>query len=111
MSATGASALDPADWSMQYDADHWFPFVEDENANITGLGHQDPSEFVAAVNAYDQLCDPDLTDDDLWDADYISHQWAVLSEDGERLYTRRGYLPVTEHTEGAIAITTLWGQR
>ena len=36
-------------WVLQ-DRGVFYPFVEDEDANITGLGHQDPETFAAAIN-------------------------------------------------------------
>lgn len=110
--ATTQPAALPEDWTTQLtQGGVTYPFVEDENANITGLGHQDPAEFVAAVNAFDRECDSTLTTDDEWDASYVGHRWAVLDADGERLLTKVGDQPVTEGTPGAVAITTLWGQR
>lgn len=107
-----ATQFNPADWTMDMGKDGVYPFVEDENANITGLGHQDPAAFAEAVNRYDEAMNGEpYPEDERWDADYIGHRWAVLDADGERLLTRVDGIPVTADTPGAVAITTLWGQR
>lgn len=100
----------PVDWqdalSMKWTGNTTFPFVEDENANITGYGHQDKAAFAAAVNAYDADCNGGpIPEDDQWTADSIAHVWALPDADGERLH------PVAEGTPGAIAVTALWGAR
>lgn len=94
------------EWSMQYDDKHTFPFVEDENCNITGYGHQDPAEFAAAINDYDTLCSGGpLPEDEQWTADDVGHCWVTIGEDGERLNECK------EDAPGAIPVTTLWGLR
>lgn len=96
---------------------HWtgglvFPFVEDENCNITGAGHQDKEAFAAAVNRFDEACTGEPKgEDDLVLADHISHEWVVVDDDGERMWSAINGSPVTEHTEGAQPVTALWGQR
>lgn len=111
-STTKTAATDPSDWTMLWDNGVTYPFVEDENANITGLGHQDCAEFARLVNHYDEACNGEPFDpEDQWSADYIGHRWAVLSDDHERLFTKVGGESVGPETPGAIAITTLWGQR
>lgn len=81
-----------------------FPFVEDENASISGYGHQDKAKFAAEVNRYDDYCNGGpFLDDARWTADDIGHKWA--SFDGEH------FAPVNPGTPGAVPLTTLWGQR
>lgn len=93
-------------FSMQYDADNWFPFVEDENCNITGYGHQDKAEFAAAINRYDEVCSGEsYPEDEQWDEGSIGHGWVTVDADGERLH------PCPKDTEGAIPVTSMWGQR
>lgn len=100
-------------WTMTMDKGvPAFPFVEDENANITGLGHQDKAAFAAEVNRYEEWCGGWLDEDgNAWTAGDIAHGYAVLDEDGERLHTTLAGSPVTQETPKAIAITSLWGQR
>lgn len=111
-------------FSTPYDDEHWFPFVEDEHANVTGYGHQDPTAFAASLNEYDALCGGEPADpEDLWSADDITHKWVLLDEDGERCWTSwpppdpRALdidlvrEPVTKDTRGAFPVTTLWGAR
>jgi hypothetical protein len=106
------TTINPSEWVMDWGSDGCWPFVEDENANITGLGWQDPEEFAAAINRYDEHCNGEaIPEDDQWTAAYISHRWAVQGSDGERLYTNINGQPVDALTPGAIQITTLWGQR
>ena len=94
-------------WTSYWDTDHTFPFYEDENADITGYGHQDKDEFAAAVNEYDRLCNEGCAfpDDEQWDADDIGHGWAVVDFEREVLTLCDAATP------GAVPITTLWGQR
>lgn len=98
---------DPSEWTMQMsEGGETYPFVEDENANITGLGHQDPAQFVAAVNRYETECNGEpFPEHEQWDEGYIGHTWVTLDPDGERLH------PCTRDQPEAIAVTTLWGQR
>ena len=85
-----------------------FPFVEDQNANITGYGHTNKAEFAAAVDRYDEVCNGEPSaESDQWTADAIGHKWALLLPDDE-YFTTRG---IDESTPGAFPITTLWNQR
>lgn len=104
---TETNVANPIDWTMEYaEGVPVFPFVEDENCNITGYGHQDPEAFAAEVNRYDEVANGYAADeDDLWTADDISHHWVLVEKDGERLR------PVAEGTPDAIPVTALWGQR
>jgi hypothetical protein len=101
------------DFTTQWDETTSFPFIEDENANITGYGHQDPDAFAAEVNRYDEVCNDGapFSEDEQWSGAHVGHRWAVLDQDGERLWTEHEGQPVTASTPGAFPITTLWGQR
>lgn len=102
---------EPIDWPKEFTTDMGngitFPFAEDENCNITGWWHQDREMFADGINRYDQATDPDgYSTEDAWEADDIAHQWVVQHPtDDERL------VPVSEGTEGAVPVTTLWGVR
>lgn len=101
--------FDPADWTIDV-AGETFPFVEDENGNITALGHQDPATFAAQINHFDDVCGLDLTDDDRWTEDHIIHAWVTLDEtDDETLHPVDASLAAS--TPDAFAVTGLWGQR
>jgi putative hydrolase of HD superfamily len=93
---------------MGADAGGLFPFVEDENCNITGRGHQDKATFAAEVNRYDAYCNAEPVEAfDQWTASDVSHAWVrvrVLHDD-ERLH------PCEPTDEGAFPVTTLWGAR
>jgi hypothetical protein len=87
-----------SDWGK---AEVW-PFIEDENAYITGYGHQDPDEFAAAVRHYDFTCNGEMYE---WSADDVGHAWVRLTIDGEKFL-------VCEPTEpGAFPVTTMWSSR
>jgi hypothetical protein len=76
-----------------------FPFIEHDNGDITGYGHQDRAEFAATVNHYDRV----LTGfSDAWTADDVDHAWAFAEEPIELC---------PEGTPDAVPITTLWGRR
>ena len=94
-------------FSTQYDDEHLFPFVEDENCNITGYGHQDKAEFAAAINRYDEVCNGEpYPEDEQFDASFIGHAWVTIDpSDDERLHV------CTAGAEGAIPVTTMWGVR
>lgn len=107
------STLTPDDWTTRVSEDGAaYPFVEDENCNITGAGHQDLAEFAEAINRYDAECNGHTIEQhreeyagELWDEDWIGHDWVTIDEDGERLHRCPADAP------GAIAVTTLWDQR
>lgn len=92
--------------TLQFDADHWFPFVEDENCNITGPLHQDRKAFAAAVNRYDEVCSGNpYPESEQWDDTVVNHRWVRLDADGEKFATVQAGNP------DAFPVTTLWGQR
>ena len=92
---------------MEWDAETTFPFTEDENANITGFGHQDPHHFAAAVNRYDEIANGEpYPEDEQWTADHIYHRWLTLDPDNDERF-----IPCEATTAGALPVTTLWGQR
>lgn len=105
------------DLSMQWDAETKFPFAENEDANITGYGHQDKAQFAAEINRYDKVCNGGEWDEPGWEATDIGHKYAVRIS--EELCTAWLPLddphvqdePVGPDTPGAFPITTLWGQR
>lgn len=108
------SNINPDDWTFDLGPDGKYPFVEDEHANITGLGHQDKGEFAAAVNRYDTAMNGEpFPEDEQWNASFVAHEWAVLGErNGEPcLFSAIDGECVTADTPGAIPVTTLWGQR
>lgn len=93
--------------TMRWDATHWFPFVEDENANITGPGHQDKAAFAASVNQYDTVTNGEaMPQREQWTADDVSHTWVIRDpENSERL------LGADAEQPGALPVTCLWGKR
>lgn len=93
--------------TMWWDETLWLPFVESENCDITGPGHQDPAAFAALVTAYDRHAtgDPDVQSTP---ADVVRHRWirvVATSPDDWRAET----VPA-DHPD-AIAVTTVWGVR
>ena len=100
----------PFEWSeltTRWDEEHWFPFVEDPNCNITGPGHMDKAAFAALVDQFERVASGEATTDP-WDPDVIVHRWVVPTDDDEGLFITKG---VTAETPGAVPVTTLWGQR
>lgn len=96
--------IKPEDFTMYWDDQHTFPFIEDEDANITGYGHQDKAELAAAINRYDELCNGGpLRPEERWTADDIGHYW--VTQRGERLHK------CSADTPEAFPVTGLWGQR
>jgi len=89
-----------------------FPFVEDENCNITGYGHQDKRQFARYLTAYDFLVggiDPDYVGH--WTEHDVKHQWVVPDpEDDERL-VRVPFGVDSVDVPDAIPVTTVWNQR
>lgn len=109
-------------WFITRDGDKTWPFVEDDNANIHGYGHQDKGAFADAVNDWDLHCEGIDSAADGFDATVVTHKWAVMDPNGEQFWVvvpatdeRVAHLlapgPVTEHTPGAFPITCIWGQR
>jgi len=105
------------DWekelTMKYDESLTLPFVEDENCNITGYGHQDKEAFADAINLYDWKANAwygDVPEDEKILAEDISHGWAVPVYDmfGDWTLHRVEFDP---ERDDIIPITTLWGFR
>lgn len=89
-----------------------FPFIEDENANITGYGHQDKATFAAEVNRYDEYCNGEpYPEAEQWTADHVGYAWVIPPEDEGPFRTVVDGVPVTEATPGAMPLTILWNQR
>lgn len=108
---TDKKVLNPWDaangFTMWYDDTLWLPFMEDENCNITGPGHQDKTAFAALVNHYDSYASgEDLSDE--WGPEDIFHGWAVSYENE---YGEYYFYPCKKDEPGAVPVTTLWGAR
>ena len=98
--------LNPDDWTIDV-AGETFPFVEDENGNITGIGHQDLTAFADAVYSFELACGQDeLPEDERFGPDHIVHAWVTLDEDDDETLHQ-----VEKGTPGAFAVTGLWGHR
>lgn len=97
------SEIDKAAEAMTawWDDTTWLPFVEAENCNITGPGHQDKFAFSIAVNRWEKSCGGEGE----WGFDDIDHLWVVPDEDWE------SWRRVPEGTPSAIPVTCIWGQR
>lgn len=101
------------DLSMQFDEDHWFPFVENDRCNITGFGHQDKAAFAAALCEYDRVASGEgftETDEPVWDKGDVVHTWAVRIDEETCVVELNG-VKVTETTPKAFPVTTVWGRR
>lgn len=82
-----------------------YPFMEDEDSNLTGYGHQDKQKFSDEVNRFDREAgfEDDCTTD--W-TDEIQHAYVEPATEEEEPFTL-----CTKDHPGAVAITTLWGMR
>ena len=88
----------------------WLPFVEDENGNITGPGHQNKEAFAKLVNDYDR----EVSEDKDWEEQEhithgdVSHSYGMLfeNESGDLWFK-----PTAAHDPGGVPITTIWGVR
>lgn len=96
------------DFEMRWDADHTFPFTEDEDATIMAYGRHDPTEFVRQVFVYDQLTGETDSSDGPMDAGEVQHKWAVhLDRGGEEDGWWITWGDVTESTEQAFPVTVV----
>lgn len=90
--------------------DTWFPFGEDEDARITGVGHQDKDIFALSVNKYDELASGCTFDEeDKWTADDVTHGWGLIKPTsyGEDVFVHM----VNKEEKGAIPLTMMWNVR
>ncbi|MFJ2518673.1 hypothetical protein ACIOWF_06845 [Cellulosimicrobium cellulans] len=93
--------------TMWWDETLWLPFVESEDCDITGPGHQDKDTFAALVNAYDTRANGAVLE--RVDAAMVVHDWIrVLVNDAEE-WVRSERVP-QDHPD-AVAVTTIWGVR
>lgn len=88
-----------------------WPFTEDDRANITGFGHQDPEEFAQALTDYDRAIWGTGETDGSWTANDVNHKYATFDfvEDDLANIESKDVTPDT-HPD-CVAITTVWGQR
>ena len=103
---TGEKLMEPlteADFSMQYDAEHTFPFIEDENATIMAWGHPDPVTLAGRITEYDRRASGD-PEAEATQPENISRVYAVMVEDGEEWRIRWGS-SVSADTEGAFPVS------
>lgn len=108
--------LTAEDFELKYDADHTFPFYEDENAyGVYGYGHGDATEFANAVNEYDRLADAGWETGDGYTGEDVMYGWAIGFEEyqygGEWMWTRvlASGENVSEQTPGAFPV--MWVNR
>jgi hypothetical protein len=86
----------------------FFPFIEGEDGDITGPGHQDPATFAALVSAYDAAENTGVMAHDPTASSAIEHRWLkaqvdVVTGEWSGVY-------VAPFTEGAIPVTTVTGR-
>lgn len=98
------------EFTMWFTETMWLPFVEDENCNITGPGHQNKEAFIQMVNDYDREAagDLDRAEQEILTSEVVSHAYGMLfeNESGD-LWCK----PTASHDPGAVPITTVWGVR
>jgi hypothetical protein len=97
------------DFETKLDADHTFPFYEDEwGDGFCGYGHQDKAEFARLVNEYDEVCGGDVDPEDAYTESDVSHRYAIPYPTDNELFTwRNGDADVTADTPGAFPITMI----
>lgn len=108
-----STTLTAEDFGAHFDAEHYFRFVESEDAVIMAWGHREPGEFLDEVFAYDTLCDPTYAE--RGNPGDIQHRWAVRIAGADDVDGGDGWWikwstpdgPVTESTPGAFAVT-IW---
>lgn len=106
-----------------------YPFTEDENANITGYGHQDKREFAAGIVSYDLemgALEEDEREETLDEyVKFTTHTYALADPDDDEHFWVAGYplrpadaarlaLPtagIGPETPGAFPVTLMWGVR
>lgn len=100
--------LTAKDFEMRWDAEHVFPFVEDEDATIMAYGHHDPATFVQQVFEYDRLVIGGEFADEPMDTGDVRHFWAVRVDEGNPedgwWMTWGG---ITQDTEHAFPVTVI----
>lgn len=85
-----------------WDDTTWLPFVEAENGNITGPGHQDKNVFAATVTVWDRQCG---STDATWAAVDVGHLWVTTNDGWET------WRVAPRDTENAVPVTCIWGKR
>lgn len=95
------------DFEVQWDAEHTFPFFEDENGDgVYGYGHHDKEGFARQLNEFDELCTGGPSEDE-YTADQVAHDWAVayIKPGDPDDYWMTTWHDVTEETPGAFPMT------
>lgn len=85
-----------------WDETTWLPFVEAENCNITGPGHQNKTIFAMDVNLWEWTCGTEGTG---WNKHDVAHLWVVTDDGWETWHVAPHDAP------GAVPVTCIWGQR
>lgn len=93
--------------TMWFDKTLWLPFIESDDGDITGPGHQNKEAFASTVTEWDKMCwnDPDMNP---WDSQIVSHHWVIVTSDE---HGEIDYNLCDPDTEGAVPVTTMWGIR
>lgn len=74
--------LTAADFTMQWDATHVFPFTESEDGTIMAYGHPDPGQLAEQISEYDLLCAGERDDACPTAPGAVRQTYAVLTEGG-----------------------------
>lgn len=93
--------------TMWYDDTLWLPFIEDDDANITGPGHQSREAFAKAVQEYDRVA-AEIDSSDFIYPEVVAHKWVtVLVEPSGDWWATT----VDSDHDNAIPVTTIWNVR
>lgn len=91
------------EFTTWYTETRWVPFVEDEDGNITGPGHQNRLTFAMQVNEYyHEVSWPDYGTITFGD---VSHSYGQVYENESGEFWVK---PAEANDPGAVAITTVW---
>lgn len=82
-----------------------YPFFADEDANITGYGHQDKKAFAEAVSRHDKEYWPEDPAEPVDHTADIQHIYVKDDVENER------FIVCEAGEEGAYPVTTLWINR
>lgn len=85
-----------------WDDTTWLPFVEAENCNITGPGHQHKTSFAMAVNMWEWGCG---ATDARWTEHDVAHLWVTSKDDWQTWHV------APCDAVGAVPVTCIWGKR
>lgn len=97
------------DFSLQYDPENKFNFIESEDGEIFAYGHVDPQDIVSEVKAYASLTSSDYYTDEEYDdlLNWVDHTWAIIVTSDDEEEWRFQYGQKFEGESGAFPLTMI----